>query len=40
MNRFFGTLLVIALAGCVWNVVALIMHLLFNVHLPAIDPGY
>jgi hypothetical protein len=39
MNRIFGTLLYIALLGCAWNIIALILHLVFGAELPVVDPG-
>jgi hypothetical protein len=39
MNRIFGTALFIALLGCAWNILALIVHLIFGVNLPGVDAG-
>jgi hypothetical protein len=37
-NQFFGTMLFIALLGCAWNIVALVLSW-FGVYLPVADPG-
>lgn len=39
MNRIFGTAIFIAVLGLAWNIIALILNLLFGVHLPGIDVG-
>ena len=39
MHRIYGAAITIALLGLVWNVIALVAHLLFGVHLPVVDPG-
>lgn len=39
MNRFFTVALAVAVLGLVWNVFAFVVHALFGVYLPGVDPG-
>lgn len=39
MPKFMEVMLAIALIGCVWNVIALVFHVLFGANLPLIDNG-